>query len=188
MIGMLSFELSMLDWIQTNLRNPIMDQLMPAITALGNSGLIWIVLAGVLILVPKCRKAGGAVLAGLVLEVVCCNLVLKPLVARIRPCEVNTAVQLLIARPGDFSFPSGHAGASFAAASALYFSRNRLWVPSLMLAVLIAFSRLYLYVHYPTDILAGALLGVMTGWVGNWVSIYAGDAIKRKGDAGKHVP
>ena len=188
MIGMLSFELSMLDWIQTNLRNPIMDQLMPAITALGNSGLIWIVLAGVLILVPKCRKAGGAVLAGLVLEVVCCNLVLKPLVARIRPCDVNTAVQLLIARPGDFSFPSGHTGASFTAASALYFSRNRLWVPSLMLAVLIAFSRLYLYVHYPTDILAGALLGVMTGWVGNWVSIYAGDAIKRKGDAGKHVP
>ncbi len=57
-----------------------------------------------------------------------------------------------------------------------------------MLAVLIAFSRLYLYVHYPTDILAGALLGVMTGWVGNWLSIYAGDVIKRRRDAGKHVP
>ena len=185
---MLSFEFAILDWIQANLRNPIMDLLMPAITTLGNSGLIWIILAGILILMPKYRKVGVAVMAGLVLEVVCCNLVLKPLVARIRPCDVNTAVQLLIARPGDFSFPSGHAGASFAAASALYFSRNRLWVPSLMLAVLIAFSRLYLYVHYPTDILAGALLGVMTGWVGNWVSIYAGDVIKRRRDAGKHVP
>ena len=143
---------------------------MPAITALGNSGLIWIVLAGVLILVPKCRKAGGAVLAGLVLEVVCCNLVLKPLVARIRPCDVNTAVSLLIPRPDDFSFPSGHTGASFAAVAALCTSRNRLWMPSLLLAALIAFSRLYLYVHYPTDVLAGVVIGTMTGWAGTKIA------------------
>lgn len=150
-----------------------MDLLMPAITALGNSGLIWIILAGVLILMPKYRKIGVAVLTGLVLEVICCNLVLKPLVARIRPCDVNTAVQLLVARPDDFSFPSGHTGASFAAVSALFVSRSRLWIPSLVFAVLIAFSRLYLYVHYPTDILAGMILGAMTGWIGNLVSTYA---------------
>ena len=170
---MLSFEFAILDWIQTNLRNPAMDLLMPLITALGNSGLIWLILAGILILVPKYRKVGAAVLVGLVLEVVCCNVVLKPLVARIRPCDVNTAVQLLVAKPDDFSFPSGHTGASFAAASALYCNRNRLWIPSFILAVLIAFSRLYLYVHYPTDILAGILLGVMAGWIGSLVSIYA---------------
>ena len=163
---MLSAEFVVLDWIQANLRNPILDLLMPAVTALGNGGLIWIVLAVVLLLIPKYRKVGAAVLAGLVLEVVCCNLVLKPLVARIRPCDINTAVQLLIARPDDFSFPSGHTGASFAAAAALYASRNRLWIPALILAVLIAFSRLYLYVHYPTDIFAGAVIGIMTGWVG----------------------
>ena len=163
---MLSFELTILDWIQTNLRNPIMDLLVPAITTLGNSGLIWIILAGILILMPKYRKVGAAVMAGLVLEVVCCNLVLKPLVARIRPCDVNTAVQLLIPRPDDFSFPSGHTGASFAAAAALFADRNRLWIPSLILALLIAFSRLYLYVHYPTDILAGAAIGMMAGWAG----------------------
>ena len=174
MIAVLSFEFSILDWIQSNLRNPILDQLMPAITALGNSGLIWILLSGILLLMPKYRKAGAAVLAGLVLEVVCCNLILKPLVARIRPCDVNTAVQLLISRPDDFSFPSGHTGASFAAVSALCCSRSRLWIPSLVLAVLIAFSRLYLYVHYPTDILAGILLGVMAGWCGSLVSSYAG--------------
>ena len=74
---MLSFELTILDWIQTNLRNPIMDLLVPAITTLGNSGLIWIILAGILILMPKYRKVGAAVMAGLVLEVVCCNLVLR---------------------------------------------------------------------------------------------------------------
>ena len=163
---MLSYEFAILDWIQANMRNPIMDLLMPAITALGNSGLIWLLLAGVLLLTPKHRRAGAAVLAGLVLEIICCNMVLKPLVARVRPCDVNTAVQLLIARPDDFSFPSGHTGASFAAAAALFADRNRLWIPSLILAILIAFSRLYLYVHYPTDILAGAAIGIMAGWAG----------------------
>ena len=180
MIAVLSFEFSILDWIQSNLRNPILDQLMPAITALGNSGLIWILLSGILLLMPKYRKAGAAVLAGLVLEVVCCNLILKPLVARIRPCDVNTAVQLLISRPDDFSFPSGHTGASFAAVSALCCSRSRLWIPSLVLAVLIAFSRLYLYVHYPTDILAGMLLGITSGWLGSLVSNYAGERLHFK--------
>lgn len=90
---MLSFEFTILDWIQANLRNPILDLLMPALTTLGNSGLVWIILAGVLMFMPKYRKAGAAVMAGLVLEVICCNLVLKPLVARVRPCDVNTAVQ-----------------------------------------------------------------------------------------------
>lgn len=163
---MLSYEFAILDWIQANMRNPTLDLLMPAITALGNSGLIWLLLAGVLLLTPKHRRAGAAVLAGLVLEIICCNMVLKPLVARVRPCDVNTAVQLLIARPDDFSFPSGHTGASFAAAAALFADRNRLWIPSLILALLIAFSRLYLYVHYPTDILAGAAIGMMAGWAG----------------------
>lgn len=163
---MLSYEFAILDWIQENMRNPTLDLLMPAITALGNSGLIWLLLAGILLLTPKHRRAGAAVLAGLVLEIICCNMVLKPLVARVRPCDVNTAVQLLIARPDDFSFPSGHTGASFAAAAALFADRNRLWIPSLILALLIAFSRLYLYVHYPTDILAGAAIGMMAGWAG----------------------
>ena len=163
---MLSYEFAILDWIQANMRNPALDLLMPAITALGNSGLIWLLLAGVLLLTPKHRRAGAAVLAGLVLEIICCNMVLKPLVARVRPRDVNTAVQLLIARPDDFSFPSGHTGASFAAAAALFADRNRLWIPSLILALLIAFSRLYLYVHYPTDILAGAAIGMMAGWAG----------------------
>ena len=163
---MLSYEFAILDWIQANMRNPTLDLLMPAITALGNSGLIWLLLAGILLLTPKYHRAGAAVLAGLVLEIICCNMVLKPLVARVRPCDVNTAVQLLIARPDDFSFPSGHTGASFAAAAALFADRNRLWIPSLILALLIAFSRLYLYVHYPTDILAGAAIGMMAGWAG----------------------
>jgi undecaprenyl-diphosphatase len=110
--------------------------------------------------------AGVAMLCALVLDLFVCNIVLKPLVARIRPFDVNTAVQLLIARPTDYSFPSGHTTAAFAATSALYFSRRRLWIPALALAALIAFSRLYLYVHYPTDILAGIVVGIGVGYLG----------------------
>jgi undecaprenyl-diphosphatase len=99
-------------------------------------------------------------------------MILKPLVARIRPCDVNTAVQLLIARPTDYSFPSGHTAASFAATFALYFSRKKLWIPAIGLAVLISFSRLYLYVHYPTDILAGVMIGIIMGFLGFRAAVF----------------
>ena len=88
---MLTFELVILDWIQANLRNPALDLLMPVVTLLGSGGLVWIALACILMFMPKHRKTGAAVLAGLALEVICCNLVLKPLVGRLRPCDVNTA-------------------------------------------------------------------------------------------------
>lgn len=160
-------ELAILDFIQSNLRSGIMDSVMTFITGLGDSGKIWIACTILLLLIPKTRKAGLAMGIALALEIVCCNIILKPFVARIRPCDVNTAVQLLIERPLDYSFPSGHTASSFAAASALYFGRKKLWIPAAVLAGLIAFSRLYLYVHYPTDVLAGALIGIMMGWIGS---------------------
>ena len=114
---------------------------------------------------PRTRKLGLVVTAALVLEAIPCNLILKPLVARARPFTVNPAVELLITKPTDFSFPSGHTSASFAVVSALFFRKERLWIPAGILAALIAFSRLYLYVHYPTDVLAGALVGILAGWI-----------------------
>ena len=108
----------------------------------------------------------------LLIEVLFCNLIIKTLVARVRPYDVNTAIELLIKAPTDFSFPSGHTGASFAASSGLYFAKNRLWIPAVILSVLIAFSRLYLYVHYPTDVLAGAFLGIISGWLGSLIVAY----------------
>ena len=103
----------------------------------------------------------------LILDVILCNGILKNVFARARPCDVNTAVQLLVPRPDDYSFPSGHTAASFAAVSALFFAgEKKIWKPALMLAVLIAFSRLYLYVHYPTDILGGILVGTVCGYTG----------------------
>lgn len=164
----MNVELSILDWIQS-IRTPIGDIIIPCITKLGNMGMIWILLAVILLLIPKTRKSGVVLLAALCVDIVLCNGILKNLIGRIRPCDVNTQVQLLIARPDDFSFPSGHTAASFAAVAALYLAGERkLWKPALVPAVFIAFSRLYLYVHYPTDILGGIIVGIAAGYIGYW--------------------
>ena len=105
-------------------------------------------------------------MAALVLDVLFCNVLLKPYIARVRPCDVNTAVSLLIARPKDFSFPSGHTAASFAAVAALWFAgEKKLVKPAFVLACLIAFSRLYLFVHFPTDVLAGIAVGFICAFL-----------------------
>lgn len=159
----MQFELSILDLLQNCLQSNFLDDAMPIITRLGDGGIIWCAAAVILLAVPKTRRIGAAVIISLALEAVCCNLILKPLVERPRPCDINTAFNLLIPRPTDYSFPSGHTGAAFAAVYALYFAKSRLWLPACILAALIAFSRLYLYVHYPTDILAGVILGIISG-------------------------
>ena len=106
-------------------------------------------------------------LAALLADVLLCNVVIKNLVARTRPFDVNTAVQLLVAKPRDYSFPSGHTAASFASVTALYLAgEKKMWKVALVLAVLIALSRLYLYVHYPTDVLGGVLAGAISGYLG----------------------
>ena len=105
--------------------------------------------------------------AALVVDVLLCNIVLKNLVARTRPYDVNTGVHLLVAKLHDYSFPSGHTAASFTAVVALSFAgEKRAWKAALVLACLIAFSRMYLYVHYPTDVLGGVLVGIAAGYGG----------------------
>ena len=140
---------------------------MAFITSLGNAGIIWIVLAVVLLILPKTRKTGIIVAAALLMDLVLCNLILKNLVARVRPYDVNTAIAILIKKPLDFSFPSGHTAASFAAMTALFLAKmKKAWIAALVLAVLIAFSRLYFYVHYPTDVLGGIVVGILSGIIG----------------------
>ena len=162
---MLSFELSLLDFLQEHLRNAFLDAVVPVFTKLGDYGILWILLAVGLLAFPKTRRIGLAVSCALLLEVLCCNLLLKPLVARPRPYTYRE-LQLLVSAPRDFSFPSGHTAASFAVSSALFFRRNRLWIPAFALSVLLGFTRLYLYVHFPSDVLCGALLGVLAGYLG----------------------
>lgn len=160
---MLDIDFSILDFIQTHLRSAVGDVIMPLISKLGNGGAIWILLAIVLCCIPKYRKTGIILVAALITDVLLCNVILKPLVARPRPFLFNSDIKLLIPPPTDFSFPSGHTAVSFTSAFTLLFSKNKLWIPSMILASLIGFSRLYLYVHYPTDVFVGVLLGLIIG-------------------------
>lgn len=159
-------ELRFLDFLQT-IHTPLLDKILAFITSLGNAGIVWIVLVVVLLILPKTRKTGIIVAAALLMDLILCNLILKNLVARVRPYDVNTAIAILIKNPLDFSFPSGHTAASFAAMTALFLAKmKKAWIAALILAVLIAFSRVYFYVHYPTDVLGGAVVGILSGIIG----------------------
>ena len=163
---MLQAEFAVLDFIQNNLRCGFLDFIIPKITRLGDAGILWIILTVIFLLTKKYRKTGIVMAIALAVDLICCNIIIKPLVARTRPYDINTAVKLLIPAQIDYSFPSGHTAASFASAAAMYYSGCRFWKAALVIAVIIGFSRLYLYVHFPTDVLAGALLGVLFGYIG----------------------
>lgn len=165
----MGIELKILDGIQS-IRTPAADIFMSFITKLGSAGIVWIILTIVLLLIPTKRKSGIILAVALCVDLILCNGILKNLFGRIRPCDVNTSIQLLVARPQDFSFPSGHTASCFAAVGALYLAGERkMWKPALLLSILIAFSRLYLYVHYPTDILGGIFVGLAAGYIGYWL-------------------
>ena len=125
-------ELAVLDWLQAHLRCDFLDAVMPWISRICDHGEIWILLAAVLLLLWKHRWTGMSLSFALILDLICCNIVLKPLVGRVRPFLVNTAVELLTAPPADASFPSGHTAASFAAVFALRASGSPLWKPALV--------------------------------------------------------
>ena len=159
------FDLPILDWIARVFRCAFMDKVMPIITIFGDDGIFWIACAVILILIPKYRKAGLSMGLALLMGLIVCNITLKPLVGRIRPYDYQlehfgVQIKLLVESMHDFSFPSGHTIASFEAATALLIHNKKLGTPAMILAVLIAFSRLYLYVHYPTDVLASVVLGI----------------------------
>lgn len=155
-----SIDDAILNFIQNHINNPILDKIMPFISFTGNYGAVWIVLSILLIASKKHRNTGIAMIGSLVLCVLVGNLTLKPIIARVRPFDVRTQIELLIPGPTDFSFPSGHTMSSFAAATVLLLADKRWGIYSLILAVFIAFSRLYLFVHYPSDILGGMLIGI----------------------------
>ena len=154
------FELPLLWWIREHLTHPFLDTVMPYISSLAHTGEIWILLALILLCFKKTRKAGVAMGMAMVCGYLIGNMGMKNLFARIRPYDV-AQVELLVAKLHDFSFPSGHTLVSFEAATALWFYHRKWGVAALSLAALIGYSRLYLFVHYPTDVAVGALLGVV---------------------------
>lgn len=164
----MEIELRFLDWLQT-IHNPVLDAIMVFITTLGDAGIVWIIFAIILCIIPKTRKAGVTLGIALLFDVIICNLILKNAVARTRPFEYREGLELLVKRPNDYSFPSGHTAASFACITGLLLVKEKkLFIGALIVGVLIAFSRLYIYVHFPTDILGGIVVGIVSG-LGGWL-------------------
>ena len=169
------FDLPILDWIAANLWCPALDAAMPVITALGDAGIFWMAVAAVLLLFKRTRRVGLGMGFAMVIGLLLCNVTLKPLCQRPRPYDYQhdvfqKVIPLIIERQHDFSFPSGHTIASFEAAGVIVLNNKKWGIAALVLASLIAFSRLYLDVHYPTDVLASIVLGFGLAVLGNWLS------------------
>ncbi len=172
----MNWEYSFLNWIQENLSAPWLDAVMTFITHLSDGGAIWIVAAVIMLLLPKYRRYGIVLAAVLILGGVLNSIILKPLIGRARPFEGLEEIMLLITPPADASFPSGHTLVSLSSAIVIFAANKKLGTLALVLAALTAFSRMYLYVHYPTDILAGAVLAVAI----SLVCLYISNIIKPK--------
>ena len=168
--GILAADGNILLWIQEYLRFEWLTPIMVKITHLGDKGFIWVVIGVVLLFPRKTRRAGILSLLALLSAHLLCNYVLKDYVGRIRPYEVIDGLSCIIGKVGSFSFPSGHTMTAFAAAIVIFKSRPaRLGIPVMVLAFLIGFTRLYVGVHYPTDVIFGAIMGTLIGLIFFWI-------------------
>lgn len=170
-----SFDLPILDWIQAHLQCGFLNFIMPIITLFGEGGIFWIAVTVLLLCIPKTRKTGLGMAFALIMGLLVCNVTLKPLVQRPRPYDFQqtnfgVVIPLLVERLHDFSFPSGHTIASFEAATVLLKNSKKLGIPAMILACLIAFSRLYLYVHYPTDVIFSVFAGILFAFIGDFLA------------------
>lgn len=157
-------EAEILLWIQENLRMSGFNSLMKGITHLGDFGIVWILAAILLLLYPERRRMGCMVMAGMFFSFLFNNLLLKNIVARTRPYEAVEGLELLVDKAVDLSFPSGHSATSFVAAVIIAgLLPRRYGVMAVILAALISFSRLYVGIHYPTDVLFGVISGSLIG-------------------------
>ena len=180
--GFLNFDAAVFQWVE-QIHNYAIDGVIGAVlvflTKLFDTGFIWMIVAAVLFCFKKTRRAGVTMAAALAVMVVCNNLVLKNLFARPRPFNLDWPAMKngwqyiypqLVDKPSSFSFPSGHASSGFAAATGLCVTKKPyLYIPGILLAAVVAFSRIYVEVHYPTDVIFGALLGIVYGLIAVFV-------------------
>ena len=131
------------------------------LSAIGEAGIVWILISIILACFPKTRRCGITMMISMALTFLLGNLILKNLIARPRPCAIDTNIKLLVKFPSEYSFPSGHTMNGFTAAVSIFLYHKRAGIAALLLAAAIAFSRMYLFVHFPTDILGGIVLGTL---------------------------
>lgn len=156
----MNWEFSILYALQ-EIHNPVLDKVMLFITSLGDDGILWLAIGVVCLFFKKHRKMGLQLLLSMLCTFILGNLILKNIFARPRPCDIDTAVTLLLSRPHGHSFPSGHSINSMVAAVALFLNNKKIGIPAVIIAALIGFSRMYLFVHFPTDVLGGFLIAVL---------------------------
>lgn len=158
------FEADLLFWIQSNLRTDGLNRIMPYVSKINNAGLLAITMVVVLLIWKTYRTVGITAFTSLLSDFFLVNVLIKPIVARPRPYVVNEALVVLGTVPRDYSFPSGHTASAFAVASVMFLCIPRRYgIPAVVIAAIIALSRLYNAAHYPTDVLAGMLIGSVVG-------------------------
>ncbi len=156
-----SFDENVLLWIQENVRNSFLSSVLIPITKSGDVGIIFIVLGIIFLCFKRTRKTGIIFLMALVLNFIVNNLIIKNVIARERPFNVIENLIILIPPPGGYSFPSGHTSSAFACMITLFFTEKRFAPVGLVYALLMGFSRMYAGVHYPTDVICGAVVGTV---------------------------
>ena len=145
-------------------RTPALDSFFLGLTkTAGSYGQLWVIVAVLLLVFKKTRRAGASVLLAYLMVFLLGQIVLKNLVSRPRPCQIDQAFALLVARPSSSSFPSTHSAWAFGAATAIFMGHRKLGAAAFVVAALIAFSRMYMFLHFPTDVLFGAAMGIALG-------------------------
>jgi len=161
---MTNIDFLILDFINKNFKTPVLDTIMGLFSKLGSMGVIWIVIAIIFLCLPKLRALGITLLIGLLIELIVFDVALKLIVARARPFDAYDIFEV-INKPTTFSFPSGHTTSSFIAAIIIFMKNKKMGSAAFVTASIIGFSRIYLCVHYPSDVLFGIIFGCLTGYL-----------------------
>ena len=162
-----TWDASVITAIYENVHSAFLTMFFRIVTLIGEGGIFWIAVAVILLFFKKTRRSGICIGASLLIGVIVGNGIIKNVVARPRPYDAIAGIESVVSHLSDYSFPSGHSLCCFEAATALAMNRTKWAIPAYVGAVLVAVSRLFLFVHYPTDVICGALLGVLFGVLGS---------------------
>ena len=164
-------------------RTEMLDSFFLGLTRVaGSYGQLWLIVAALLLIFKKTRKAGVSVLIAYLAVFLIGQLALKNLFSRPRPCQIDEAFALLVARPSSSSFPSTHSAWAFGAATAIFMQHRKMGVAAYVVAALIGFSRLYMFLHFPTDVLFGMVLGIALGVLAHRITMVLWKKIARGGN------